>query len=129
MGIFVKMFNKELLGLAVKQSSKSKEEIASEADITLQTLYSYIGGRRDPNSRTIALLAKALDKTAGYFFGETEGVTSSQNFRVRSGGGLADPDLMVLLEKQLEVLTKLIHETEKKIRSNSGSGDEHASGN
>lgn len=148
------MFDAKRLSERIDVSGKTRKQIAEDAKISIQTLYNYEEGRREPMANIIPRLAKAINTTTAYLYKEIDdpspnalkfvevnlspkpweiaetGKEQPTNFRTRSGSGeLADKSLMELLEEKMATLDKLIHEKEKQIRSNPGSIEKNDKGN
>jgi transcriptional regulator with XRE-family HTH domain len=107
-----------------------------------RTIENYERGENDPKRSVPDLdtaedLADGLLTTVAYLSGEIDDPDRdalkkmpAKNFHLSMGNiELADPDLMILLEKELAIISKLRDEKEKQERANLGSRKDSPSGN
>src|SRR5690242_19255141 len=104
------MFKRDRLSQVIDISRVRRADIAEKAGISVQTLYNYENGKREPTLDILIKLSRALDTTASYLIGETDDPSpdalkkplpftseevEAMGFRSRSGSGeLADPERM-----------------------------------
>ena len=72
------MANSLAMGIRIKTARKichkTQQQLANELGLATGTIQQYELGKREPGSKTLKLLAKALGVSVGYFYGEGTGV-------------------------------------------------------
>lgn len=121
----------------IREKFGTREKLAEKIKMTSTTIANWETTDRTPDISDLDRAAIAMSTTVAYLNGEIDDPSldalknaAPKNYRLRSGSGeIADPGVMKLLQQKLEVLNQMIDETEKQIRSNSGSGDKDTAGN
>lgn len=128
-------FNRERFR-SLREKFGSREKFGMEVGSTGTTIYNWEMGTVDPKVGDLLKAAKVLGSTVAYLTEETDDPSPDAlnkpvtNYRLSAEEGKpADWSVMKILEKELELLSKLRDEKEKQERSNSGSGKERTPGN
>ncbi len=66
------MFIPERLTQLIENSGLRRDALAEKADITVQTLYNYENGKREPSLDLLGRIAKVLQTSIAYLVGETD---------------------------------------------------------